>query len=72
MCILLHLLSGVATGGKGGQSAPLTAKKLPTIRKKREKIRKNREKEENREGSFTLPLLADRAGYATAFASIES
>ena len=59
---------------------PLTAKNLPKIGKKRGKIRKNREergkigeKEEksgrkgkNREGSFTLPLLTDRAGYATA------
>ena len=40
--------------------------------KKRGKSGKNQEKEEksgrkgrNREGSFTLPLLANRAGYAT-------
>ena len=53
--------SGVAT-----EEPPLTAKKLPKIGKKR----KNREKEvksgrkgKNREGSFTLPLLTDRAGY---------
>ena len=59
--------------GQGGQSAPLTAKNLQKIGKKRGKIRKtgkkrkkNRRKEANREGSFTLPLLTDRAGYATA------
>ena len=59
-------------GVKGGRVHPLTAKNLPKIGKKREKIRKNREKKEkigkkrkNREGSFTLPLLTDRAGYAT-------
>ena len=63
---------GIATGGVKGASAPLTAKNLPKIRKKREKIRKKREKErkigkgENWEGSFTLPLLTERAGYATA------
>ena len=56
-------------GGQGGQSAPLTAKKLPKIEKKGEKDGKKREKigkkRKNREGSFTLPLLTDRAGYAT-------
>ena len=53
---------------------PLTAKNLPNIGKKREKIMKNREKEEesgrkgkNREGSFTLPLLTDGAGYASSY-----
>ena len=42
------------------------------IWRKRGKIRKYRKKEEksgrkcqNREGSFTLPLLTNRAGYAT-------
>ena len=49
---------------------PLTAENLPKIGKKREKSgkkRKNREENANmhREGSFTLPLLKDRAGYAT-------
>ena len=51
---------------------PLTAKNLPKIRKKRGKILKNQGKKEeksgrkgkNREGSFTLPLLTDRASYA--------
>ena len=48
---------------------PLTAKKLPKVGKKREKIGEKEEKSgrkgKNREGSFTLPLLTDRAGYAT-------
>ena len=51
----------------------MTAKNLPEIGKKRGEIWKNQEKEEksgrkgkNREGSFTLPLLTDRAGYATS------
>ena len=56
---------------------PLTAIKLPKIGKNPEKIEKNSgkigKKEEksgrkgkNRDSSFTLPLLTDRAGYATA------
>ena len=51
--------SGVATGGgvKEGQSAP-----LEKFAKKREKIRKKRK---NWEGSFTLPLLTERADCAT-------
>ena len=65
--------------GKGGQSAPLDSEKIvknrEKIGKKRGKIRKKREKKrgksrkgglKNREGSFTLPLLTNRAGYATA------
>ena len=51
---------------------PLTAKKLPKIGKKRGKIGEKEEKSgrkgKNREGSFTLLLLTDRAGYATVFA----
>ena len=47
-------------------SAPLDIKKFA---KKREKIRKKREKMGKKrkywEGSFTLPLLTDRAGYTT-------
>ena len=72
--------SGVATGVARGQSATPDSKKIAKIgkkeeeiRKNREKIRKNREKKKNRgkkgknrEVSFTLPLLTDRAGYATA------
>ena len=53
--------------------SPLRVKNLPKIGKKREKLRKNREKEgkigkkrKNWEGSFTLPVLTDRAGYTTA------
>ena len=49
---------------------PLTAKNLPKIGKKEEKSGGKKEEEsgrkvKNREGSFTLPLLTDRAGYAT-------
>ena len=58
--------------GKGAECPPLTEKKLSKIGKKRETSGKNREKEEksgrkgqNREGSFTLPLLTNRAGYDT-------
>ena len=53
---------------------PLTAKNLPKIGKKSEKIKKNLKKEEesgrkgnNRECSFTFPLLTDRAGYITSY-----
>ena len=63
--------SDVATGGQGGRVPPLTAKNLP---KNQEKEGENQEKEgkigkkrKNHEGSFTLPLLTDRAGYATDF-----
>ena len=59
-------------GGKGGRVPPLTAKKWPKTGKKREnqeKSGKNQEKsgrkDKNREVSLTLPLLTDRAGYAT-------
>ena len=62
--------------GKGGRVPPLTAKTLPKIGKKTGKIGKKSgeigKKEEksgrngkNREISFTLSLLTDRAGYAT-------
>ena len=55
---------------------PLTTKKLPKIRKNQEEIRKKsgkigkKEEKSGRKGnnwevSFTLPLLTDRAGYAT-------
>ena len=62
--------SGVATGGgQGGSLPPLTAKNLLKIRKKSGKIGEKEEKSgrkgRNQEGSFTLPLLTDRAGYAT-------
>ena len=44
--------------------------------KKRKKLGKKREKSgrkgKNQEGSFTLPLLTDRAGYATAVTAQKS
>ena len=65
--------SRVASTGARGAEFPLTAKNLPKIGQKRGKSAQNREKEEksgrkgkNREGSFTLPLLTDWAGYASA------
>ena len=61
--------SGIVTGGSRGRVPPLTAKNLPKIRKKREKAGKRGKKSvkrKNQEGSFTLPLLTDRAGYTTA------
>ena len=73
-CIALynfHIPSRVTTGGQGGQSTTPDSEKFA---KNREKEEGNREKEEksgrkgkNREGSFTLPLLTDRACYATAY-----
>ena len=72
------MLSGVATGGcKGrGRVPPLTVKKLPKIGKKRKKSGKIWEKrgeigkkmQKSGRFFFTLPLLTDRAGYATAHA----
>ena len=60
---------GIASRGQGGRVPTLTAKKLPKTEEKRGNIRKNQENEEksgrkgeNWEGSFTLPLLTDRAG----------
>ena len=69
--------SGVATGvARRGKVPPLTVKKCQKSGKRGEKIRKKlgkiRKKEEksgrkgkNQEVSFALPLLIDRAGYAT-------
>ena len=55
--------------GKGGQSAPLDSENNVKNRKKREKIRKkigkSGRKGQKQEGSFTLSLLTNRAGYAT-------
>ena len=73
-CPLRHMHSGVATGvARGSRVPPLTAKNLPKIGENRKKIRKHEKKKDksgrkgkNQEVSFTLPLLADRAGYATA------
>ena len=64
--------------GKGGQSALLDCKlsksgkrgknweKERKIRKKSRKEEKSGRKGQNRKSSFTLPLLTNRAGYATA------
>ena len=61
-------------GCKGGRVPPLTAKKIAKNREKEGEIRKKwGKKRRNREGRakirkvffFNLPLLTDRAGYAT-------
>ena len=56
-------------GGKGGRVPPLTAKICQKSGKNQEKLGKKEEKSgrkgKNREVSFTLPLLTDKAGYAT-------
>ena len=47
---------------------PLTVKKLPKIGKNQENWKKKEKSGrigKNWKGSFTLPLLTDRAGYAT-------
>ena len=44
---------------------PMTAKNLLKIGKKSEKRGESGRKDKNWEGSFILPLLTDRAGYAT-------
>ena len=52
-----------------GQSATPDSENFAKNREKEGKIRKKEEKSgrkgKNREGSFTLPLLTERAGYAT-------
>ena len=59
-------LSGVATGG-GGVKGEVSALDSEKIAKKSGKKRNNgEEKAKIREGSFTLPLLTHRVGYATA------
>ena len=56
-------------GVTGGEEREAVGKKLGKRRKKSGKIGKKEEKpgrkDKNQEGSFTLPLLIDRAGYAT-------
>ena len=52
-------------GGKGGRVPPLTAKICQNLKKIRKKEEKLERKGKNREVSFILPLLTDRAGYAT-------
>ena len=69
------MASSIASREARGQSTPLDSKKNAKYRenigKKREKIGKkmknHEEKAKNREGSFTLALLTDRAGYATGW-----
>ena len=54
--------------GTGGRVPPLTAKTLGKRGEKSGKKRKNwEEKAKYQGGSSTLPLLTDRAGYATAW-----
>ena len=57
--------------GQGGRVLPTKAKNLPKNGKKSGKIGKKEEesgsKGKNREGSYTLPLLTVRAGYATSY-----
>ena len=67
------VFSGIAIGGPGGggRVPPLTVKNLPNIGKEGKnqgKRGKSRRKGKNREGSFTLPHLTDRAGYWQYFA----
>ena len=53
---------------KGAECPPLDSEKFAKDWEKRTKSGKRgkyREKRKNWEGSFTLPLLTDRAGYAT-------
>ena len=71
----MTLPNGIAIGGQGGAEYPPDSEKFA---KNWEKEGKNQEKEEksgrkgkNREGSFTLPLLTDRAGYATDTPPVE-
>ena len=75
---LIHLKliipCGSGKGGKGGQSATPDSEKSAKNREKSGKYQEKEGKKEeksgrkgkNREGSFTLPLLTNRAGYATA------
>ena len=60
-------VSGVATGGQGGDRVPPSSEKFAKNRQKeRGKIGKNKKKNrKKRQGSFTLHLLTDRAGYTT-------
>ena len=69
------LTTEIENGGGRGAEFPLTAKNFPKIRKKRGKVGKRGKKlgkrgklgrkGKNLEGSFTLRLLTERAGYAT-------
>ena len=69
------LTSGIATGGSRGVECHPWQRKICQKSGKRgkksgkigEKEEKSGRKDKNREGSFTLPLPTDRAGYATVF-----
>ena len=68
------MYSGVATGVARGQSTTPDSKIFAKNREKEEKITKNREKRKNQEekakiGKFLslLPLLTDKAGFATGY-----
>ena len=73
--VMLSVYSGIVTGGQGGQSVltSLTAKENAKYQEKegenQEKVGKKGRNQEQKEKSgrffFTLPLLTDRAGYAT-------
>ena len=59
-------MHGIQWRVKGGRVPSLTAKNLPKIGKRKSgKSGKIGKKKKNRKDSFTLPLLTDRAGYAT-------
>ena len=73
--------SGMATGGRGVVECPSWQRKICQKsggKKKKKKKKKKQENEEksrikgkNRYTSFTLPLLTDRAGYATAALALD-
>ena len=77
MSVKVEWFSGVVTGvARGGRVPPLMKKKWQKSGKRGKKSGKIGKKEEksgrkgrNREVSFTLPLLTDRAGYATGMVS---
>ena len=70
-------VSGVATGGLRGQSAPLDSEKFAknwekegeSQEKSGKRGKKSGKRWKNREGSFTFPLLTDRADYATVLST---
>ena len=67
-CPIWPSISGVATGvARGADCHPWQRKICQKSGKIGEKEEKSGRKGKNREGSFTLPLLTDRSGYATAF-----
>ena len=75
-----HIGNSVTTGGsRGAEYHPWQLKICQKSGKRGKNYEKSGKKEDklgrkdkNREGSFTLPLLTDRAGYATAYWKLES